>query len=249
MMSPTRVVVFARGSDLELARLAVASIPREWELRLVVESRDLASFASCEWLRPEELRVSDFARGKSLHGSEAVLGVARELASAGEGASRVVKFDADSLLIEPGFLEVGGFAGIVHHSRAGAALGLAYSMPAEVARLLPDVLRGWVAKGYNPGGEDESICPAVLALSGIDSRLSTARLYWERYDGRAASPAQVVGHYRWRRGARLAGARDDGDILRMSLEAMSRDAHSLGLARRFDLGGRFDALPPAHRRH
>lgn len=230
-----RVVVFSCRRDLGLLRLALATVPPEWLVRVVVESRDLSDFSGLG----VEVVDDDFPRGGNLTGGEAVVSIARQLGRASDCVERVAKMDSDCLLYSPGFLDFSGLAGIAHPFAAGAALGLAYSMPAKVAGLVESAVRLELEQGSRVFAEDKAITPLALALSGLDGRLGLKSLFWERFDGRLPEPGgrEVVGHYRSRKSARKAGAVGEDEITRLALDAMRRDLDRLGLRRRALPGG------------
>jgi hypothetical protein len=230
-----RVVFFSCRRDADLLRVALSTVPDsgEWKVRVVVETKDLDAFSGLG--SGVEVVADDFPRGRTLNGSEALVGVALLLGLAATGVERVAKMDSDSLLFAPGFLTFRGLAGIAHPFATGAALGLAYSMPSDAARLLEASVREEIRLGSRVVAEDRFLTPLALALSrGEDGRLGVGSLFWERFDGRLPEVGgrEVVGHYRSRRSARKVGVSDEPGITRLALEAMLRDRARLGLLRR-----------------
>ena len=226
-----RIVIFSSEADFGMARLAAMTVPKNWNLTLVVQSDHEAS-ARLANIPFDTLFVADFARGGNLSGHSAVTGVANTLSSLSIGFANIGKLDADSLLISTDFLFKNGLCGIAHPKTGGSILGLSYSMPSAVALKLVPTYERWTSLGWVAGGEDVVI-GGMASSSGIqDHRSPVKRLYWERYDGKKANAEHFVGHYRWRTGAKANGAQTNEDILRMSLSAMKRDFDSLSLKRR-----------------
>lgn len=236
------VAVFTCSRDIELARLAVRTVPKDWPVCLIIASADIEAFRG---FPAEQVIVCDFPRGDTLNGWAAVVGVASALRLAARhlgDPEHMAKVDSDCLLYDPGFLDPEltgrGLRGFAHHLRPGAALGLAYAMETALIGEVEAVLKGWLAiQDAKHWGEDVAITTAAqVALGdpfGSDHRRPFSAIYWDAFDGKLPGPNKLAGHYRGRTMLRKMGVTDEAEITIRALADMRRD---------------FEAMPAIHRR-
>lgn len=236
-MSSQGVVIFSCARDRELADLAVSTVPVGWPVCLVIEPKDITAF---QGFRAEQTIVSDFQRGQTLNGGNAVLGVLGALRLAAKQLGdphHIAKVDSDCLLYDPTFLDPelagAGFRGFAHHIRPGAALGLAYAMETALVDEVEAVIHSWM-KVQNPAtwGEDVAISVAAqVALGdpfGSDHRRPFSAVFWDRFDGSPPSLRRhIAGHYRGRTMLKKLGIIDEDEITACALKDMRRDADLL----------------------
>lgn len=227
-MPSTGVAIFSCRRDMAIARLAVSTLPLGWPVCLIVAPEDMDCFAGF----PADAIVSSrFDRGRTLDGSGAVLGVLAGLKDAASTlrTDRIAKLDSDCLLYDPAFLEGQGLRGFAHHRIPGAALGLAYSMPADILPDMRRVLSSWMDR--QPAaywGEDVALTSAAQAVLrdpfSLDQRTQYNRLWWEKFDGSEPSKGKHhAGHYRTRYWLKRAGGVTEEEFSAMALRSMERD--------------------------
>lgn len=209
--------MYVRPSDRDMARMALACLPADWDVWLILEPGQTLGLGHKELAR-------GFKRGGTLNGKDCLMNMATIYAEAAEGVDRVIKLDADTLLFDTSWLLKDGVCGVAHHVYPGTLHGLAYSFPAGHAAHLPVLFSKWAAMRWSAdNGEDVAFGITLFHIGGPDNRITWGELYWERYDGKAAGDQHLLGHYRWREGARKAGAKTDEEVAAMSLSTMERD--------------------------
>lgn len=226
------VAIFSCARDLELARLAVRTVPADWPVCVIIAPEDVPAFRG---FPAEAVLVSQFDRGTTLDGGQAVLGVTHslQLAAAHLGnPEHMAKVDSDCLLYKTGFLDPEltgrGIRGFAHHLRPGATLGLAYAMETSLIGEVEAVLKHWM-RVQNPRawGEDVAITTAAAVALGDpfeDLRRPFSAIYWDRFDGALPKPNQLAGHYRGRTMLKKQGIVDEPTITARALADMERDA-------------------------
>lgn len=207
------------------------AVPPEMRITLVVSSADYDK-ALGSGIPADAIERSDFNKGGTLYGKDAVLNICDWLGRMCGDSDRVLKLDADTLLFKPEDMVGDGVRGVVHPVSPAGVLGLCYSMPGLTANRLKVVAESWIDRGWKPGAEDMAIGAIALSLGEPDRRMSLAKLYWERYDTHAANRSHSIGHYRWREGASRFGVNGTEGVNRISLGAMTRDFEVLGMKRR-----------------
>lgn len=232
LMPSQGVAIFSCARDIELARLAVGTVPRDWPVCVIIEPRDIEAF---QGFPSEALIVCDFPRGETLDGQHAVLGVVRALRLAARhigDPEHLAKVDSDCLLYDPGFLDPDltgrGLRGFAHHLRPGAALGLAYAMETALLAEVEAVLKGWLGiQDARQWGEDVAITTAAqVALGdpfGSDHRRPFSAIFWDAFDGATPGPNKLAGHYRGRTNLRKRGVTDEAGFTEHALASMRRD--------------------------
>lgn len=212
-----RAVMFLRPSDKEMARIALKCIPNDWDVWLVLEPGETVDLGYKEVHR-------NFNRGFNLNGKDCILGMASIFSEAAEGVDRIVKLDCDTLLFNTDWLLKDGVCAVTHFNHPGTICGLAYSFPAAYSQNLVNLFNKWINMGWSASSaEDVAFGTALFHIGLPDNRITYNELYWEHYVGNEAQKDHLLGHYRWRDGARRAGAKTDEDVISMSISSMKRD--------------------------
>jgi hypothetical protein len=195
-----QVVMFTCQRDIEKATLAVSTLPADWAVAWIVESKD----ADIKAPDGVEVSVRDFKRGHNLIGSEAVLAIADILLEYSRISGRVAKIDSDALIIDPSFLSQGDVSGMTHNRFLYAAYGMAYALSQKAAERCVDTLKRHQAMGYEALAEDVAITGAANQSDMVDGRLPL-RSFWEtRHDGSFCPAGRVAIHC----GSVLSASRD-----------------------------------------
>jgi hypothetical protein len=193
-------------------------LPSHWGCQVVVSTKDApgAGVVGCPVI------VKEFERDGNLNGEEATLNIAQVLANASVGFDKVLKLDADSLILEPSYWEQEGLCGVFLKAAPTAAYGFAYCIPSATVVKIPDYLKGWVKKGVKISREDVFLTSAALMLGAKDNRILVSDIHVERYDGITPLRKMKAGHYRnyyWLKEKRIAEA----NVIPLIHSAMQRD--------------------------
>lgn len=182
-----RVLIFTCRRDAEKARLAVRTIPLEYSVAWIVESKD------ADLVPPAgvDLLVKDFPRGLNLAGQAAILGIAEILAEQASQYGRVIKIDSDCLVLDWEPFLAGDLAGMAYKNHILSAYGLAYALSEKAAKAALDTLRRVSRLGAVFAGEDICITSAALTGGGQDARLPFGA-FWETNFKKQNPPAGVV---------------------------------------------------------
>lgn len=174
-----RVIIFTCERDKGKAALATRTVPHDWPVAWVVDSKD-------EWISAPanvDVLVRDFPRGRNLYGPEAVIGIIEVLNEQTEEHGRVAKIDSDCLLIDPSFLERGDIAGMAHQGVVGGAYGLAYALSLKASQKAWQTLLRAISLGTKPMAEDVCITSAAQSSEMEDGRLPIGAFWESHHDG------------------------------------------------------------------
>lgn len=229
------VAIFSCARDIELARLAVHTVPAEWPICVIIAPEDVAAFRG---FKAEAVMVAQFDRGTTLDGGQAVLGVTHSLRMAAAhlgNPEHMAKVDSDCLLYHPSFLDPEltgrGIRGFAHHLRPGATLGLAYAMETALIAEAEAVIKHWMRVQHpRDWGEDVAISTAAAVALGQpfdDLRRPFSAIYWDRFDSALPKPNQLAGHYRGRTYLRKLGITDEPTMTAKALADMQRDVERM----------------------
>ena len=185
-----QVVMFTCQRDVEKATLSVSTLPADWDVAWIVESKD----ADIKVPDGVKLSVRDFKRGHNLLGSEAVLAIAVILLEYSKISGRVAKIDSDALIIDPSFLSRGDVSGQAHNRFLYAAYGMAYALSHKAAQRAVDTLKRHMAMGYEPLAEDVAITGAANQSDMVDGRLPICSFWETRHDGAICPIGRVAIH-------------------------------------------------------
>jgi hypothetical protein len=186
-------------------RLSLATIPADWKVTVVVESKD----ANLPFPAGVEVVVNDFERQTdNINGKGAIKCIVNQLARLTVSKQRCLKIDSDTLLLHPDIFANPStdIIGIANRRSAGSMMGMAYAVSQKAA--------AWAARYCftrwscpdGPYAEDFHITRWAQAGFGVKAlRLEQHNMYWEWFDQMGPQGGielhHLVANYGWRLGA------------------------------------------------